>query len=354
MKLCFWLEKEAIFILTMNKVLSNKIYYATFILSMLVMLLHASYLELLDVNLPGYDFAYTVHRLFLVIGEAAVPTFFVISGYLLFTKYTLRGYPKLLLGKLFSLVIPYFIWSVLAFLFMQIAFPLMKGEAVSMTFKSVVIDILLSNEYPHLWFVRPLLVYFVCSPILYFAFKFLKKWSIIIPVALFFVYMFFRPQYGGILLWIPLFFVGSYLAYFKIPIMNPFRPRTMAIIPLVVLAVLAVVFTLNHTQYEDYAYYCYRFVSPLLMWLALDVLTTLFEKENIYLIFKTSGFIFFCHLFIVNAIKLLFELGIKADTNYNCALLFFLTYLLSIPVTLAFTYVMARFAKPVYRFLGGR
>lgn len=305
-------------------------------------------------DLTGYDFSYIIQRIFLVIGESAVPTFFVISGFLLFSKFTLKEYPKMLLSKVFSLVIPYFIWSVLAFLFMQILYPLMRGEAVELTFKSAVLDILLSNEYPHLWFVRPLLVYFICSPILYFVFKFLKKWSIFIPLTLFFVYLFFRPVYGGILLFIPHFFIGSYLSYFSIPTLNQYRPRLFAIIAIVVFVALAVVFALTRTGFEDNSYYIYRFFSPILVWFSFDLLKSLFEKETIHEIFKTSGFIFFCHLFIVNGIKLLLELGIKADSNYHCVILFFLTLIISTIITIIFTYLMKRFAKPVYKYLGGR
>lgn len=338
----------------MSKALSNKIFYTTFLLSLLVIALHASYLEQLDATLPGYDFAFIVQRLLLVVGESAVPTFFVVSGYLLFRKFELRDYPRMLLKKVFSLVIPYFIWSVLGFLAMQVFLPLMSGQAISMTFPSAVVDILLANDYPLLWFVRPLMAFFVCSPLLYFTFKYLKRWSIFIPVVLFFVYLFFRPYYGGILIWIPMFFLGAYFAYFGIPVLNKFHPRLVSLAAIAALVALAVTFTLIHAQYEDYAYYCYRFAAPLLVWTAMDALTPLFEKEGVPKVFKTSGFIFFSHLGLVNALKLLFQLGIPADSNYNCAALFFLVFLASCLIDVGLAYVLKRFVNPVYRYLGGR
>ena len=338
----------------MNKVLSNKIYYTTFILAILVIALHSSYLEFLNPNLSGYDFSFISQRIILVIGEAAVPSFFVISGYLLFRNFELKKYPRMLLSKVFSLVIPYFIWSVIAFLFMRLLWPVFTGEAVELTFKSVLVDILLANNYPHLWFIRPLVVYFICSPILYFIFKYLKKWSIFIPTILFFIYMFFRPIYGGLLLFIPHFFVGAYLAYFKIPTLNKHRPKLVGIITTVIFVSISVVFSITHAGFEDYAFYCYRFFSPLFVWFSFDLLKALFEKDKVHDIFKTSGFIFFSHLFIVNAFKILFELGIKTDSNYNCTLLFFLVLLVSTVMTLLLTYVLKRFAKPVYKLLGGR
>jgi surface polysaccharide O-acyltransferase-like enzyme len=338
----------------MNKILSNKIYYVTFVLAVFVIVLHSSYVEQLNPELIGYDFGYVFQRIFLVIGEAAVPTFFVISGFLLFSKFTLKDYPRMLLKKLFSLVIPYLFWSLLAFVIMQVFYPLIKGETIEITFKSAIVDILLAKECPHLWFIRPLLVFFICSPLLYFVFKCLKKWSIFIPVILFFVYMFFRPEYGGILIWIPMFFIGSYLAYFNIPIMNKYRPRLISIIAMVVFISLAIVFAFMHTQYEDYSYYCYRFVSPILVWLSLDILTSLFEKESVRDIFKTSAFIFFTHLFVVSGVKELLQLGIALDSNYNCVLLFFLVFVISFIIDIGITYLLKKFFHPVYRFLGGR
>ena len=350
----FPFDEKITIISSMDKALSNKIYYATFVLALFVVALHASYLEFLDPSLAGYDFAYIIQRLFLVICDAAVPTFFAISGFLLFSKFTLKGYPKMLLRKVFSLVIPYFIWSATALVIMQVIYPLIQGEAITMTFQSAVVDLLLAKECPHLWFIQPLAVYFVASPILYFTFKWLKKWSIVIPIALFFVYMFFRPYYGGVLLWIPLFFTGSYLAYFKIPVLNSYRPRSMSYIAIGVMSALAVTFTLTHAEYEDYAYYVYRFAAPLLVWFALDALSPLFKKEKIHPIFTTSAFIFFSHLFVVTGVKLLLELGLKSNSNYRCAALFFLVFFLASAIDLLITYLLQHFAKQAYKLLGGR
>ena len=337
-----------------NKTLSNKIYYTTFILAVFIIAMHSSYLEVLNPNSIGYGFSYFVQKFFFVVGDSAVPTFFVISGFLLFSNYTLKNYPKMLLKKVFSLVIPYFVWSVLAFIFMQIIYPLMRGETIQVSFNSAIIDILLANSYPHLWFIRPLLIFFVFSPLFYFIFKYLKKWSIFIPIILFFVYLLFRPEYGGIVVWIPLFFIGSYLAYFDVSIFKESQSRLNSVIALVVFILFAVALTCSHSQYEDNAYYCYRYIAPLLVWFSIDLLTPLFKKEKIREIFKTSGFIFFSHLGIVNGFKEILQLGISVESNNNCTFLFFMTLILSTAVVLLITYLLKRFAKPVYKFLGGR
>jgi len=338
----------------MNKELSNKIYYTSFVLALFVMVFHASYLDFLDPTLPSYDVSYMVQRIFFVLGDAAVPTFFVISGYLLFAKFTLQGYPKMLLNKVFSLVIPYFFWSIFAFVFMQVLMPLMSGQSIEMTFQSAIVDILLSNSFPHLWFVRPLLVFFICSPLLYFVFKYLRKWCIFIPATLFFVYMFFRPEYGGTLIWIPFFFIGAYLSYFKVAVMNPLRPRLFGGIALAIWIAVAFVLSYFHSQYENIGYYCYRFASPLLIWFTLDLMRSLFEKESVHAIFKTSGFIFFSHLGMTFLSKMALEKAFPPNSNLNCLILFALVFLVSATLELLGTYLLQRFARPVYRFLGGR
>ncbi len=338
----------------MKKELSFKIYYSTFVLAILVIGLHSSFVGFLDPNLGGYSFSLSFQRVFLTIGDAAVPTFFVISGYLLFSKFTLAKYPKMLLKKVFSLVIPYFIWSVLGFLFTRIFIPLLNHESIELTFQSVSLDILLSKCSLHLWFVRTLMVFFIASPILYFVFKFLKKWSIFIPVIVFVVYIFFRPDYSGILFWIPAFFVGSYLSYFDIPVLNKYKPRIVSIISMVALFSVAILLSIFDVKEAGTLYFCYRHLSIVLIWLSLDIFYSFFYKEEIKGIFKISAFLFFSHIFIAWFFGFLLQKITPLDSNYKCVLFFFADWTISSLVCVGLSYILKRFANPVYKFLGGR
>lgn len=338
----------------MKKGLSFKIYYSTFVLAILVIALHSSFVGFLDPNLGGYSFSLIFQRIFLTIGDAAVPTFFVISGYLLFSKFTLKDYPKMLLKKVFSMIIPYFIWSILSFLFIRIIIPLANHESIELTFESVSLDILLAKCGIHLWFVRTLMVYFVFSPILYFAFKYLKRWSIFIPIIVFIVYLFFRPEYNGILFWIPLFIVGSYLSYFDVAVMNKYKPRLTSIVSLVILFSVAVLLSIFNVKEEGTIYFCYRHLSVVLIWLSLDCFYSFFFKEEIKDIFKISAFLFFSHIFIAWPIGFLLRKIIPIDSNDKYILLFFITWTASSLLSIALGYTLKRFVNPVYKFLGGR
>ena len=338
----------------MSKEISYKIYYSTFILAILVISLHSSFTGFLNPIIDGYSFSLAIQRVFLTIGDAAVPTFFVISGYLLFSKFTLKEYPKLLLKKVFSLVIPYFIWSVLGFLFLRIIFPLANHESIELTFQSAFLDILLAKCCPQIWFVRTLMVFFISSPILYLVFKYLKKWSIFIPIIIFAVYIFFRPDYYGILFWIPLFFVGSYLSYFGVPVFNKYKPRLTSIISMAILLSVAVLLSVFNVKEEGTLYFCYRHLSVALIWLSLDIFYSFFFKEEIKDIFKISAFLFFSHIFIAWSISFLLQKITPLDSNYKCILFFFVNWIVSSLLCVGLGYVLKRFANPVYKFLGGR
>ena len=338
----------------MSKELSHKIYYSTLVLVILVIGLHSSFTGFLNPNLDGYSFSLAFQRVFLTIGDATVPTFFVISGYLLFSNFTLKEYPKMLLKKVFSLVIPYFIWSILGFLFARIIFPLLNHESIELTFQSVALDILLANCCPQIWFVRTLVVFCICSPLLYFVFKYLKKWSIFIPIIVFTIYIFFRPDYFKILFWIPLFFVGSYLAYFRIPVINKYKPRLIAAISISILLVISILLAVFDVSETGTLYFCYRHLSVVLIWLSIDVIYSLFSKENINDVFKLSAFLFFSHVFITWSISYLLQQIAPLDSNYKCVLFFFRNWIISSLICIGLGYTLKRFANPVYKFLGGR
>ena len=337
-----------------DKLTSNKIYCATFILAVLVISIHSSYMDCLNPLVNGYDFSFTIHRTIIAIADSAVPTFFAISGYLLFSKFTLKEYPKTLLKKVFTLVIPYLMWSVIGFLSIKIFYPLIINSPIEVTFESVVLDILFSRHCPQIWFIRPLLVYIICSPILYFIFKYLKKWSIFIPITIFVIYIFFRPDYYGIAFWIPLFFVGSYLAYFKAPIQNHFKPILIGLSSIVMLLTISFLLAYFKVDYSDYPYFIYRFISPILFWLSIDIIYRLFLKEQVRDIFKISPFLFFTHYYIVYGIKQLLELGISPTSNYRSTLLFVLVWLLSSIITISLGYLLKRYVNPLYRVMTGR
>ena len=139
---------------------------------------------------------------------------------------------------------------------------------------------------------------------LYFLFKGLRRFSILIPVALLTLYLFIRPDYYGLLLWIPPFSIGANLSFFKVKVENAFYPRVVALVSLCLLLLLAFLLSYFKVDFEEKWYFAHRFLSPVMLWLSLDLFRPLFERERIGEVFKTSPFIFFSHIFFVYSLKL--------------------------------------------------
>ncbi len=109
-----------------------------------------------------------------------VPTFFIISGFLLFNnveRYDLATYKYKLKSRLRTLLVPYLLWNLIAsftFLFKVYCFHFDGYEVVSTGSFSLWGYLrgfwILQDVYPYdlpLWFLRDLIVYVVVSPVLY-------------------------------------------------------------------------------------------------------------------------------------------------------------------------------------------
>lgn len=150
-----------------------------------------------------------------VISAIAVPTFFLISGFLFFANFqewSWSGYCRKMKSRVRTLIIPYFLWNALPFLLSLLCLlggVLLKGNDINRVY-----DCITNNSWHifydihewgttgtnwlgchlrmtgpldlPLWFLRDLIVLTTLSPLIYFCVKRLKIYSLII---LFFAYI---------------------------------------------------------------------------------------------------------------------------------------------------------------------
>ena len=173
-------------------------------------------------------------------------------------------------------------------------------------------------------------------------------------MALFVLYLFIRPDYYGLLLWIPPFSIGAYLSFFEVKVGNAFYQRAVAVVSLSLLLLFAFLLSYFKVDFEEKWYFAHRFPSPVLLWLSLDLFRPLFERERTGEVFKTYPFIFSSRIFLIYFLRLPLTATIHPDSNYLCLALFFLVWFLSASLTATLGYLLRRFAKPVYRVLLGR
>ena len=146
--------------------------------------------------------AYNLLRLVIteVIARAAVPSFFILSGYLFFfgkTSFSRETWLKALKKRFWTLFVPFILWNIVASCF-TIAFCRIKGLPSGLNFiriflnegnPSTWMDVFGNTHtlcYPldiPLWYIRDLIVLCVCSPIIYLLVKHVPK---LFMVVLFF------------------------------------------------------------------------------------------------------------------------------------------------------------------------
>lgn len=116
----------------------------------------------------------------------AIPSFFLISGYLLFKNFRLRSWPDKIWRRIKRLAVPYLAWNTLFVLFylgLSRFVPRLAARVDTFglnTFEGAFEKIASLSVHPidgPLWFVRTLLYLSILSPIIYMLIAWLKGWG---------------------------------------------------------------------------------------------------------------------------------------------------------------------------------
>ena len=151
----------------------NKITMLSFVLSVLVITIHAENLGVYSIE---NGVLFWIEKYEKTFASIAVPTFFALSAYLFFQNYL----PNKLLSKwksrFFSVFIPYLIWNGLAYLFYQGInyLPFVRGNLNQgiepFSILTFLKEIALGGHNVT-WFLQNLMVYMVITPLLYWVLK---------------------------------------------------------------------------------------------------------------------------------------------------------------------------------------
>lgn len=148
-----------------------------------------------------------------VIGRIGVPLFYIISGYLFFQKYdnSLKCYKNKLKKRVFSLLIPYLLWNIIAYLVYAFITHTMQPEDFVQSFWVVNSKPGHSPADGPLWFVRTLMILSIISPIFYFQNK--NKYTAYISLVLLLLWLIGCPGFNkGTIIGFTLFNTGAWLA----------------------------------------------------------------------------------------------------------------------------------------------
>lgn len=290
----------------MTEYLSKKIAIISFILMIMIVILHAQLISL------SSGISKTIQLI--ISGQVtriAVPLFFLISGFLFFRNISVDVFKSCLrkIGKRFrTVLIPYLIFSILGFLFIyctNILFPeyISDSNAINngiRSIKDILYTILLNPIGTYqLWFLRDLFIIIIASPLIYYVLKYCKWIIIICFLGLWMIDMKFFISIEAI----TFFSIGSYIAIYKQTITNYIFKNSIIVYATTFIWIS--ICTLTVLCELNYIWHCIGILSGIIsLWTLYDLI---YHKLNHHIlnshVYSFSFFIFLVHEPLLTIIK---------------------------------------------------
>lgn len=158
------------------------------VLAILVVLLHAENLHAYTMPegvfssfVQGFEWFFSEN-----ICKIAVPAFFMISGVLFYRDFDVTLYPKKLKSRVFSLIIPYFVWNLFRYVLFYIlgvtgfAKSVMGARPLEFNLESIIASVVFYKSNLGFWFIYQLILYTFLSPVIRLLVK--NKWVGLISI----------------------------------------------------------------------------------------------------------------------------------------------------------------------------
>lgn len=155
----------------------NKVIWMTFILSILVVMIHGYNIDLFMSAGTAGAFSLAVERLESLVSAAiptvAVPGFFMVSAYLFYRDADWQRIPGKMMRRVGSVLVPYIVWNTLYYAAFSFAgqFPSLWGiigrEQVAFTMEGWADAILNFTYNPILWYLKQLIILIAIAPVIY-------------------------------------------------------------------------------------------------------------------------------------------------------------------------------------------
>lgn len=260
-----------------------------------------------------------------VLSRMAIPIFFIISGFLLFKKFSYDVYYQIIKKRFLTLVIPYLFWSTLTVI---IFYVLESFDATKAFFTRTLISdldyyelfniiVLEPKNYP-LWFLRDLIILIIVSPLIYYV---LKRYQNTYFAILAILWLFFYPQVNiGLSVYKPdvvLFFsIGGSIALFNQEILSWKISHSLFFLLSLIYSLLLVFITLL-VIYEYKAFFTELLLKIsiimgiLVLWFLLDYI----KLKKVYFMTSFTFIIYVCHEPMLTIYKkaLIFLMGNNAS-----------------------------------------
>lgn len=278
--------------------INNRITVFSFILSVLVVYLHAKNVNSYGL-IKGTSFAhdFVINFEWFIsdnVAKGAVPGFFMLSGLLFYKSFDMSLYKNKMLSRFNSLVIPYLCWNVL-----RLFYALFIRNVMLVCDEKLVVDLnmLLNSIFLYkfnqgYWYMFQLILYVFLCPFVYALIK--NKWAGIVSLALLFTVNMWPglPEKVPVLLTDSFFFymLGSYLGRFFFDIISK-EPKW----PVVSGGVLFVLSQFSMYFYMKTDFILYYFLFCLTIVCSLFILTAMIKNVKLPVWMSFSFFIYSLH-----------------------------------------------------------
>lgn len=339
---------------------SQKIKILSFWMIVMVVYIHSYYLEAESMALPNF-----VQRLGGSITSVAVPLFYAISGFLFFNgiQQVEQCWPKIK-KRVSTLLVPYVIWNII-FVLWYVVLAYTPGVSAFVN-SDMLSDLSLSHPIDtfnylfikpagfQMWFLRDLILFVICSPLLYLLIKYTKWFAFIIVLC----------ATGWMTrFWMTSFVLGGTLAICYNNGLDMFRNKRKQVF----MACLVLYFThcvlnafgllsADNEIADHYIGQVFMVVPMVAIWGGYDftIKESYKPSKHFALILNFTFFLFLFHEPVFNIIK---KLGVKAIGNGDIQLV--ILYLVNpgimIAIAVAVGIVLKRVFPKIYSIsVGGR
>ncbi|HBL3168751.1 TPA: acyltransferase [Enterococcus faecium] len=338
----------------MNKNVSKKIIHINFILVLLIVILHSNCLRFISDN----NFMITkIYKIISVMCDASVPAFFILSAYLFYRNFDFSKIKEKYKSRFFSLVIPYFFWSIFFLIYYELICLIPKvntlfNNTFELGISHIFQNILMANCAEGMWFVRDLIIYSFLAPVIYFIMKKSKKLNYIIMLICLTVNLIFKFGYSNPIFWLPIYLFGANMGIHSkdYDIKENIVKNKKSKLPIFI--ILYILFAIIVSTFEETSriYYIYRMLSPIILLAIFDMLSL--YKYKIYNVEKISFFIYCIHLPVIKVVrKILFI--ILGYNSYISIIVYILTTILTVWLIQLISKIINKMLPKFYKLITG-
>ena len=292
-----------------------------------------------------------------ILGAVAVPLFFFISSLTFFRDYSFKKYPKKLLSRLKTIVLPYLIWNLFGLLFaiLYTYTPLktiISGrELFTPTLGNILSGLFLYKYNFHFWFLFDLIIFTILTPL--FNLLASKKWLAPFVTILLLLLPLISDSFLHIRLnFIIFYYLGAYISKHHLELFTkPASFKTSLIAGIITIITLIATTTLNL-----YSIPVPSIISELLLlillfsvWFSSDLII---KKLHLHAFYSLFFPIYIIHPYIIAFIIKLFII-LFPKTSWMLLINNFLSPILTILILIPTLLLWRRLLPKTYAFLFG-